>query len=110
VGFLIVALIYFYTHYFFASSVAQIGAMYAPLLIVSIALGTPPELAVLTLAFFSNLFAGLTHYGSGPAPILFGVGYVSVGTWWKMGFIISCINIFIWLVCGGLWWKVLGLW
>jgi len=109
-GFVVVSLVYFYTHYFFASNVAHIGAMYAPLLIVSIALGTPPELAALTLAFFSSLFGGLTHYGSGPAPILFGAGYVSIGEWWKMGFIISVVNILIWLVCGGVWWKILGLW
>lgn len=109
-GFIVVALIYFYTHYFFASSVAHIGAMYAPLLIVSVALGTPPELAALTLAFFSNLFGGLTHYGSGPAPILFGTGYVSVGTWWKVGLICSAVNIAIWMGIGGLWWKILGLW
>ena len=84
--------------------------MYTPLLIVSIALGTPPELAVLMLAFFSNLYAGLTHYGSGPAPILFGTGYVSVGIWWKMGFLISLANIGIWMIAGGLWWKLLSLW
>lgn len=106
-GFVFVALIYFYTHYFFASNVAHIGAMYAPLLIVSVALGTPPELAALTLAFFSNLFGGLTHYGSGPAPILFGTGYVSVGTWWKVGLIASFVNIAIWMLIGGLWWKIL---
>jgi DASS family divalent anion:Na+ symporter len=110
VGFLAVSLIYFYSHYFFASNVAHIGAMYAPLLIVAIALGTPPELAALILAFFSSLFGGLTHYGSGPAPILFGTGYLSVGEWWKMGFISSVVNILIWVVAGGLWWKVLGLW
>jgi DASS family divalent anion:Na+ symporter len=109
-GFTLISLLYFYTHYFFASNIAHISAMYAPLLIVAIALGTPPELAALTLAFFSNLFGGLTHYGSGPAPILFGSGYVSVTQWWKMGFLISLVNIAIWLVCGGLWWKVLGLW
>lgn len=110
VGFILIALIYFYTHYFFASNVAHIGAMYAPLLIVSIALGTPPELAALTLAFFSNLFGGLTHYGSGPAPILFGTHYLTVGQWWKMGFYASLVNIAIWMVVGGLWWKILGLW
>lgn len=109
-GFLIVSLIYFYTHYFFASNVAHIGAMYAPLLIVAIALGTPPELAALILAFFSSLFGGLTHYGSGPAPILFGTGYLTVGEWWKMGFICSVANILIFFLVGGLWWKVLGLW
>lgn len=110
VGFFFISLVYFYTHYFFASSVAHIGAMFAPLLIVSIALGTPPELAVLLLAFFSNLYAGLTHYGSGPAPILFGMGYVSVATWWKLGFVISVVNICIWMLIGGLWWKLLALW
>lgn len=109
-GFLLIALIYFYTHYFFASNVAHIGAMYGPLLIVAVALGTPPELAALTLAFFSNLFGGLTHYGSGPAPILFGTGYLSVTEWWKMGFYASVANIVIWMLVGGLWWKVLGLW
>jgi DASS family divalent anion:Na+ symporter len=110
IGFIIVALIYFYSHYFFASNVAHLGAMYAPLLIVAIALGTPPELAALTLAFFSSLFGGLTHYGSGPAPILFGTGFLSVGQWWKMGLICSFVNIGIWMIFGGIWWKVLGLW
>ncbi|HEY4255296.1 MAG TPA: anion permease, partial [Chlamydiales bacterium] len=110
VGFLFISLIYFYSHYFFASNVAHIGAMYAPLLVVSIALGTPPVLAALTLAFFSNLFGGLTHYGAGPAPILFGSGYVSIKEWWKVGALCSLVNICIWLVIGGAWWKVLGIW
>jgi DASS family divalent anion:Na+ symporter len=109
-GFLAVSLIYFYTHYFFASNVAHIGAMYAPLLIVSIAMGTPPELAAFVLAFYSNLFGGLTHYGSGPAPILFGTGYTTVVEWWKIGAIASGINIVIWMVVGGVWWKLLGYW
>ena len=109
-GFVIVSLIYFYSHYFFASCVAHIGAMYAPLLIVSIALGTPPELAALTLGFFSSLMGALTHYGSGQAPILFGTGYLTIGEWWKMGFIASVANIGIWMLIGGFWWKILGLW
>jgi DASS family divalent anion:Na+ symporter len=110
VGFLFISLIYFYSHYFFASNIAHISAMYAPLFVVSIALGTPPELAALVLGFFSSLFGGLTHYGSGPAPIFFGSGYVEIREWWKIGFIVSITNIAIWLVAGGLWWKVLGLW
>ena len=84
--------------------------MYAPFLIVAIALGTPPELAALVLAFFSNLYMCLTHYGSGQAPILFGTGYVSVGQWWKAGALCGLLYAFIWIVVGGLWWKVLGMW
>lgn len=109
-GFLILSILYFYTHYFFASNLAHIGAMYAPFLIVAIALGTPPYVAALILAFFSNLFGGLTHYGCGPAPILYGAGFVGITRWWKAGLIMSIINIFIWLVIGGLWWKIIGLW
>jgi DASS family divalent anion:Na+ symporter len=72
--------------------------------------GAPPVLAALVLAFFSNLFAGMTHYGTGPAPVLFGTGYVELGTWWRMGLLVSVVNIVIWVGLGGLWWKVLGLW
>ncbi len=109
-AFLVLALVYFYSHYFFASNTAHVASMYAAFLGVSIAAGAPPMLAALVLAFFSNLFAGMTHYGTGPAPVLFGTGYVEVGTWWRLGLLISLVNILIWVVLGGVWWKVLGLW
>ncbi len=109
-GFTLIALIYFYSHYLFASNVGHITAMYAPFLIVSIAVGTPPELAALVLGFFSSLFGGLTHYGSGPAPIFFGTGYVQIGEWWRIGAIVGLLNIVIWMGVGGIWWKILGLW
>lgn len=109
-GFFALILIYFYIHYFFASAVAQIGAMFAPFLLVAVAIGTPPQLAALVLAFVSNLNVGLTHYGSGSAPLLFSGGYVSVREWWQVGFFFSLVLCAIWLIIGGIWWKVLGLW
>ncbi|HEY3400420.1 MAG TPA: anion permease [Geothrix sp.] len=109
-AFLVLALVYFYSHYFFASNTAHVASMYAAFLGVSIVAGAPPVLAALVLAFFSNLFAGMTHYGTGPAPVLFGTGYVEVGTWWRTGLLVSLVNIVIWVGLGGLWWKVLGLW
>ncbi|WP_257303174.1 anion permease [Geothrix campi] len=109
-AFLVLALVYFYSHYFFASNTAHVASMYAAFLGVSIVAGAPPVLAALVLAFFSNLFAGMTHYGTGPAPVLFGTGYVELGTWWRTGLIVSVVNIVIWVGLGGLWWKVLGLW
>ena len=109
-AFLSLSLIYFYSHYFFASNTAHVSAMYAPFLAVALAVGTPPLLAALVLAFFSNLFASMTHYGTAPAPILFGSGNVEIGTWWKLGALISVVNITIWLGVGSLWWRLLGLW
>jgi DASS family divalent anion:Na+ symporter len=84
--------------------------MYAPFLAVALAAGAPPMLAALVLAFFSNLFSSMTHYGTGPAPVFFGGGYIDTATWWKLGGLISVINICIWMGFGGLWWKILGLW
>lgn len=104
------ALIYFYSHYFFAGNSAHAGAMYVPFLGLALAVGAPPLLAALLLGYFSSLFAGLTHYGTAPGPIFFGAGHVPLTTWWRLGAIISVVNILIWLGVGGLWWKILGLW
>ncbi len=109
-GFLGLCLIYFYAHYLFASNTTHVSAMYAPFLAVALALGAPPLLAALVLGFFSNLFASLTHYGTAPAPILFGGGHVTLGTWWRVGAILSVVNITIWLGIGAVWWRLLGLW
>lgn len=103
-------LIYFYAHYVFASITAHVTAMFVPFLIVILAAGTPTYLAVLSLAYFSNLGASLTHYGTTPAPIYFGAGYMTQRTWWWLGLLTSFITIAVWSLVGFTWWKVLGLW
>ena len=103
-------LIYFYAHYVFASITAHVTAMFVPFLIVILAAGTPTYLAVLSLAYFSNLGASLTHYGTTPAPIYFGAGYTTQRVWWGLGLITSLITITIWSLVGFTWWKVLKLW
>lgn len=102
--------IYFYAHYGFASITAHVSAMYLPFLAVIIAAGAPAMLAVLSLAYFSNLNASLTNYGTTPAPIWFGAGYVKQRTWWWLGLMVSVPNILIWTVVGFTWWKILGWW
>lgn len=108
-GFFALAFIYFFSHYFFASNVAHIGSMFAPFFFLSISLGTPPMLAALLFSFYSSLFGGLTHYGCGPAPILFGAGYIKIGDWWKFGLIFGVLNFVLWMFLGGAWWKLLQL-
>lgn len=107
---MLLLVVYMYAHYGFASLVAHITAMYSAFVAVAVAAGAPVYLAALTFAFMSNLCMSLTHYAAGPAPILFGAGYVEQGAWWKLGFMISVINIVIWVGIGSMWWKVLGLW
>lgn len=109
-AFMILILIYTYSHYLFASLTVHITAMYVVFVAVAISAGTPPYLAMLAFAFFSNLCMSLTHYAAGPSPILFNSGYVPQNTWWRLGFIASVVNLVIWLGVGSMWWKVLGLW
>ncbi|KAK4419567.1 Dicarboxylate transporter 1, chloroplastic [Sesamum alatum] len=106
----ILVLLYFYSHYFFASGAAHIGAMFTAFLSVASALGTPPYLGACVLSFVSNLMGGLTHYGIGSAPVFYGAGYVPLAKWWGYGFLISVVNLIIWLGVGGVWWKAIGLW
>ena len=106
----ILLLIYVYSHYFFASLTAHITAMYATFGAVTIASGANPTLVALVFAYASNLMVPITHCGGAPAPIIFGANYVTQNEWWKLGFITTLINLFIWTFIGGLWWKVIGLW
>ena len=106
----VLALVYFYAHYAFASITAHVTAMFIPFLAVTVAMGAPAGLTVLILTFFANLSAGLTHYGTTPAPVYFGTGYVTQKRWWTVGLIASVLNIVIWSAVGLAWWKALGWW
>lgn len=110
VSLLLLTIVYFYAHYLFASNLAHVGAMYATFLSVAIALEVPPALAAYLLAFSSSLFGCLTHYSSGPAALLFGMGYVTLADWWKLGLLFSFISLTIWGTIGLFWWRAIGLW
>jgi len=103
-------LIYFYAHYGFASITAHVLAMYPPFLAILLAKQAPVGLVVFAFACFANLSAGLTNYGTTPAPMFFAQEYVALRDWWRIGFVISLVNIAIWSTVGFGWWKLLGLW
>ena len=107
---IVLLLVYVYAHYAFASTTAHVTAMYPPFLAVMIGAGAPPYLAAMSLAFFTGIMNGITHYGTGPAPIYFNAGYMDQKTWWLLGLVISFVNIAIFLTIGFAWWKFLGLW
>ena len=102
--------IYLYAHYAFATITAHVSAFYAAFLLVIIAAGTPPYLAVLSMSYVSSLGASLTHYGTTTSPIYYGAGYVTQGAWWRIGLLVATINTLVWLTFGAAWWKLLGWW
>jgi len=106
---LVTLVIYFYSHYAFATVTVHVLAMFAPFVALAIGVGAPPKLAVYSFACLAALPAGLTHYGTTTAPMFIN-GYVSVRDWWRVGLIASIANLLVWLTVGFGWWKILGFW
>ncbi len=108
VAFPVIIVVYFFSHYIFASATAHVAAMYAALLGVGVSLGIPPMLLAMMLGFMGSVYGVLTHYGHGPAPVFFGSGYVDLKVWWLRGLEIGIVLLIIYMAVGGLWMKVLG--
>ncbi len=106
----VLAVIYFYSMYGFSMLTAHISAMVAAFFAVALAAGAPPLVTVALLAYFSCLCACTTNYSTGPTIIYFGLGFVPVGKWFRIGFLISLFHFAIWLGLGLAWWKLLGWW
>ena len=104
----ILTLVYLYIHYFFASTTAHITALFAAFYAVGLSLGAPPMLYALILAAAGNIMMTLTHYATGTAPIIFNSGYITLGEWWRLGAVMSVVNLVLWVGVGLLWWKLLG--
>ncbi|MCH4247105.1 MAG: anion permease [Acinetobacter populi] len=107
---LLLMLAYLYAHYMFASTTAHITAMFAAFYTAGLALGAPPMFFALIMAAASSIMMTLTHYATGTSPVIFGSNYITLGEWWKAGFVMSVVEIIIFIFIGGLWWKVLGYW
>jgi DASS family divalent anion:Na+ symporter len=108
----LLVLIFVFAHYFFASTTAHISAMMLAFLTVGVAL-VPPEYTVpflLMMVAGSTIMMTLTHYATGTSPVIFGSGYVTLGTWWRVGFIMCVGELLIYAILGNLWWKLLGFW
>ena len=103
------AVSYLYLHYGFASMTAHTTALYPGFLGAALAAGIPPLVAALPLAYLSSLNASLTHYGTGSAPVFFSAGYVSQRDWWRIGFLISVVDLVVWMGVGVCWWRSSGI-
>ncbi|HTO61473.1 MAG TPA: DASS family sodium-coupled anion symporter [Bradyrhizobium sp.] len=106
--FVLVCLIYFYVHYFFASATAHISALFPVCIALMVAVGVPAFPAALALGALSSINGCLTQYAIGSAPVMFGSGYVTQREWWIAGFVMSVAYLVIWMTAGPLWWLAIG--
>lgn len=109
-SFAILLIVYFYSHYFFASNVAHVSAMYSAFLAVMAAAGTPVMLAALVLAFVSNFMGAISTWGMSHGPMFFGHNFLPQSRWMALSLVVSVFNLTIWFTTGSVWWRFLGLW
>jgi len=95
----ILVLIFYFTHYLFASITAHTTAMLPVMLTVGSTIpGMPMEAFALLLALTLGIMGILTPYGTGPSPVYFGSGYLPAGDYWRLGAIFGIIYIVVFLV------------
>lgn len=97
----ILVLIFFFTHYLFASVTAHATAMLPVMLSVgSTITGMHMPSFALMLALTLGIMGILTPYGTGPSPVYFGSGYLPAGDYWRLGAIFGVIYIAVFLLIG----------
>ena len=108
----ILILAFLYSHYLFASTTAHVSAMMLAFLTVGAQLMPAPYLVpfVLLMTAASTIMMTLTHYATGTSPIVFGSAYVTLGQWWRIGFVMSVFELLVYALVGTAWWKLLGFW
>ncbi|SIT36204.1 citrate:succinate antiporter [Paraburkholderia ribeironis] len=95
----VLVLIFFFTHYMFASVTAHATAMLPVMLAVGTTIpGMPMEAFALLLALTLGIMGILTPYGTGPSPVYFGSGYLPAGDYWRLGAIFGVIYIVVFLL------------
>lgn len=96
---IVLVLIFFFTHYMFASITAHATAMLPVMLAVGSTIpGMPMEAFALMLSLTLGIMGILTPYGAGPSPVYFGSGYLPAGDFWRLGLIFGVIYIAVFLL------------
>nr|WP_315219497.1 DASS family sodium-coupled anion symporter [uncultured Duganella sp.] len=108
----VLLLAFVFSHYLFASTTAHISAMLFAFMAVGAQLLPAGYLVpfLLMMTAGSSIMMTLTHYATGTSPIIFGSGYVTMGNWWRVGFVMCVLELAIFALIGGAWWKLLGFW
>ena len=94
---------YVLIHYLFVSQSAQLLALYGVFLSAGIATGVPPTLLALMLLFATNFFSVLTPQASSCNVLFAGSGYLKNSTVYKLGGLVTLLNLLIFMIFGTLW-------
>lgn len=96
--------VFFFLHYFFASSTAHTTALLPVILgAASHIQGLDMHTFVLILLPTLGFMGIITPYGTGPCPVYYGSGFIPGPLWWRLGFIFGVLFLIAWLALGIPW-------
>lgn len=101
---ILLVVVFFFTHYLFASITAHVTALLPVMLSVgSTVPGLPlPQFAMLLLLTL-GIMGILTPYATGPSPVYYGSGYVPSARFWQLGFVFGVVFLAALLLIGVPW-------
>lgn len=109
-AFIVIVALSIAVRYFFASGSAYIVAMMPVFAMLANVSGAPIMLTALAL-LFSNSYGGMvTHYGGAAGPVIFGVGYNDIKSWWAVGGVLTLLTFIVHMTVGVWWWELLMYW
>jgi L-tartrate/succinate antiporter len=96
---LVLVLVFFFTHYLFASITAHVTALLPVMLAVGATIpGIDMPVFALLLCLTLGIMGILTPYATGPSPVYYGSGYLSAKDYWKLGGVFGVLFIVLFLV------------
>lgn len=102
---LVMILIFYFSHYFFASFTAHTTTLVPMILAVGLSIpGVHMAELCLLLGFTIGLMGVLTPYATGPNIIVYGSGYMQSKDFWRMGFTVGIVFMAVLL---GVVWPIL---
>jgi L-tartrate/succinate antiporter len=105
----VLVLVFYFTHYLFASVTAHVTALLPVMLAVGATIPgiNMPQFALL-LCLTLGIMGVLTPFATGPSPVYYGSGYLPSKDYWKMGGIFGLLFIVVFLVVGLPWLALIG--
>jgi L-tartrate/succinate antiporter len=101
---ILLVLVFYFTHYLFASVTAHVTAMLPVMLAVGM---TIPGINVAQFALLLCLTLGimgiLTPFATGPSPVYYGSGYLPAKDYWRLGTIFGVLFIAVMLIIAVPW-------
>lgn len=93
--------LFFLIHYLFASLTAHAAALLPVMLTIAGKIpGLPPLAVALAFGMTLGIMGILTPYGTGPAPVYAGSGFLPSSDYWRLGAIFGFFFLIVFLVVG----------